>query len=135
MNKFYMATSHGTYAESTIKTLEMITGDSMPYVSLLSDMSKVSLKEQYLTLLEPNADKEIIIFVDVLCGTPFNCLMEIKLEYPHYNITLVTGLSLILIVEVLDSDRVNNEVLSNVFENTKIIREIEFDSQIGEEED
>lgn len=135
MSNVYIATSHGTYAENTVKTLEMITGDSIPYVSLLSDMSKESLKEKYLTLLEINHDKEIIFFVDVVSGTPFNTLMEIKYQYPHYNITLITGLSLLMVIEVLENEGINDAVLSNIFEGTRVFNELENHTQIGEEED
>ncbi len=131
---FYIATSHGSYAESTISTLKMITGESMPFISFYEEMSKKDLKKKYLEIFKNNCGKEFIVFVDILGGTPFNVLAEIKYEQTDLNIALITGFSLVMIIEVLENG-VTKKTLENIFEMTKIIEKFTINSEEGEEED
>lgn len=130
----YIATSHGPYAEGCVQTLKMLTGDEILAVSFLDSMSKEDLKKQFLYILEENPTESYVFFVDIFGGTPFNVLVEIKYEYPQYHISVVTGLSLLMLMGVLE-EGYSEEVINNINNNIHIVDQIEFTSQSGEEED
>lgn len=132
---YYIAASHGDYAKGTVNAYEMLTGETMPYASFLSNMSKDDLKKEYLNIINENKDeKDIAILVDIFAGTPFNVATELKYERTDLNITIVTGLSLLMLLAISDLG-VCDESLNNVFEMTKIIKETNISSDMGEEEE
>ncbi|MCX3066653.1 hypothetical protein OQE61_04015 [Cetobacterium somerae] len=130
----YIATSHGEYAKGTIETLKMLTGEEVSYISFLNGMSKEELKKIYLKFLNENKSKKYVFVTDIFAGTPFNTLVEIKGEYMNLDIIIITGLSLILLIELLDNG-VSKNLFESLIENTKIIEKIEMSSILGEEED
>ncbi|MDK2818122.1 MAG: hypothetical protein KFW21_01565 [Spirochaetota bacterium] len=130
----YIATSHGMYAESTVSTLQMLTGDTIPFVSFLNSMSKEDLKRKYLEIFNQSEEKEFVFFVDISGGTPFNVLLELKYERKDLDIKLVTGLSLLMLIEILENE-LSEESIQNIFNMTKIITELTIDSYEGEEEE
>lgn len=130
----YIATSHGEYAKGTIETLKMLTGEELPYISFTNEMSKEDLKKKYLEFLIKNNSEKYIFITDIFAGTPFNVLIELKGENPDLNIVIITGLSLILLMELLENG-INEDIFKTLIDNTKIIDKIEIKSILGEEED
>lgn len=130
----YIATSHGEYAKGTTETLKMLTGEEVPYISFTSEMSKEELKTGYLEILKENKSEKYIFITDIFAGTPFNVLIELKAENLNLDITIITGLSLILLIELLENG-ISENFFESIIENTKIIDKIEVNSVLGEEED
>lgn len=130
----YITTSHGEYAKGTIETLKMLTGEELPYISFTNEMSKEDLKKKYLEFLIKNNSEKYIFITDIFAGTPFNVLIELKGENPDLNIVIITGLSLILLIELLENG-INEDIFKTLIDNTKIIDKIEIKSILGEEED
>ncbi len=129
----FVATSHGNYAKETVKTLEMLTGEQMLYISFKPNQSKENLKNKYYTLIEQVNNNPIVFIVDIFSGTPFNALIEIKGENIEWDITLITGLSLTMLIE-LTQNGLNDDFKSNLWDLTKIISTSNFDFNFGEEE-
>ncbi|MGL5254644.1 MAG: PTS sugar transporter subunit IIA [Brevinema sp.] len=129
----YIATSHGNYAESTVYTLKMLTGDTIPFICFLENMSKDDLKALYLKKMDEYEGEELIFLVDLFGGTPFNVLIELKYEYPNRKFTIVTGLSLVMLISILESGL--EEITENMSNALKIITEIDTSLKAGEEED
>ena len=96
-SKLFVCT-HGRFGEELIRTAEMIVGeikDVTPF-SLLPGTSPEELKEAVRNELEKSSGESFLCLVDLLGGTPFNVMAELRKEF---DITIVTGLNLPMFLE------------------------------------
>lgn len=96
--------SHGDYCYGAKNSLEMIIGPSpnLLCVSVTPSMNntdvQVQMEEAYGVLRK--ACDEVLIFTDLLCGTPNN--IAVRLMMTENNITVLTGYNLAILVELVN---------------------------------
>jgi len=86
--------THGRFGEELLKTAEGIAGkqEKVEAITLLSSESKEALKEKILDSLQRLESKNgLLIFTDMVGGTPCNISLPIAKEEP---IEVITGINL-----------------------------------------
>lgn len=112
--------SHGAYCEGARDSLEMIIGkcEHLTTVSVVPTMNPTQVQEDMCRKVEELKKdcEEILIFTDLVCGTPNNVAARIMLE--NENITLVSGYNLAILVEIINrrnnSEQNVQELLSDI---------------------
>lgn len=97
--------THGNFGKELIKSVEMIMGEQEDVKALglsLGD-SVDSLREEAdnIVVENQNAEKENIVFVDILGGSPSN--VALYLLKKHNNIKLITGVNMLMLIEFFQS--------------------------------
>lgn len=89
--------THGRFGEEIIKSAKLILGESELFeaVSLLPEMSLENYLEEADKALS-NADENVIVFVDLLGGTPSNVFTILSKKY---NYPIVTGVNLPVLLD------------------------------------
>ena len=116
MNLFIV--THGKLSVALKETLEMFFGETegITTFSLLPDSDYEVLKSSVeKEMLKLPTGSEILIFVDIFHGTPFNVCAELLGTYiDEYSIECFTGVNMPLLMEAYAQ---RNESLSIVSEN------------------
>jgi PTS system N-acetylgalactosamine-specific IIA component len=73
---------------------------------------KNDLEKEVQVLLEQEKCDAVIIFVDLLGGTPFRTAMEVA--HPYDNIEVITGVSLTLLVEAAGARIVGSDLETTI---------------------
>ncbi|NLU10837.1 MAG: PTS mannose/fructose/sorbose family IIA subunit [Tepidanaerobacter acetatoxydans] len=98
-NKIIVAT-HGNLAESLVETSQMIMGkaDNVYVLGLQPGMDIDQYRKDLVDeiLREPECD--VLIMLDLIAGTPFNSIIS---TLDKSNVSLVTGVNLPMLIEVL----------------------------------
>lgn len=111
----FVLVSHGDYAMSALKSVEMIVGkiENAFTVGLFEDMSKNDLYSELECIINKYKKDSILIMNDIYGGTPFNVTMEFKMR--SENISVITGFNLMLLLSVFTSKSQNiNDILEKV---------------------
>jgi len=114
--------SHGYMAEETLKSAEMIIGDikNTKSIAMHSNYSTDATKEIMKdTLKEFDSYEEVIIFADLLGGTPCNLILqEVVSDKDKYK--LISGFDLGIIIETLSIVNSNGEFeIKDIIESGK----------------
>ena len=89
--------SHGQLAEGLKMTLEMIVGEQ-PTLDVISFMPEEEVDFVYNQAKKLCVDeKEVLFFVDIWGGTPFNQLSKFVEEHPSYR--MLSGMNLPMVLE------------------------------------
>lgn len=92
--------SHGDFAQALVTSAEMITG-KMPDIeifSLLPGMSMEDFQKCIIARLEiTGLDTRYLCLIDLYGGTPCTTILSLM---KHYQIDVVTGLNLAMLIEV-----------------------------------
>lgn len=93
--------THGSFGEEMIKSAEMIVGElqEVKAFPLLPNMSPEEYSKAIAAELE-KTEEAAIVLTDMMVGTPFNVAAMLSREY---NISIVTGLNLPMLLEVYDN--------------------------------
>ena len=96
-----LVSTHGSTAKSLIETTEMICGkqSQCEAVSFAMGQSTDDFQQQLQKKLEElqHFGSEIVCFVDLKGGTPFNTLVRLMADFP--NIEIVTGVNVPMLLE------------------------------------
>lgn len=95
-------TGHGKFALGLGDAIQMVTGDHEHFACVPFEADKAASYEDDLRAAIKNLYQEteaVLVFVDLLGGTPFNKSMLISAEYE--NLEVVTGTNLPMLIECL----------------------------------
>ena len=114
--------SHGNMAEETLKSAEMIIGNIenatsiAMYSNYSTDITKKIMKD---TLKEFSSHEKVIIFADLLGGTPCNLILqEVVNDNDKYE--LISGFNLGMVIETLSVVNYSGEFeIKNIIESGK----------------
>jgi mannose/fructose/sorbose-specific phosphotransferase system IIA component len=105
--------THGIYASSLIKSLEMVSGkiEKIEAIELEQGESIESLQEKIKKTIIKLDTAEVLIMVDLLGGTPYNA-SSIELQNP--NINIITGINMPMILEILPHRNEGIDIVSQI---------------------
>ncbi|MEG0034860.1 MAG: PTS sugar transporter subunit IIA [Bacilli bacterium] len=98
VNNLLIAT-HGCLAKELVDTATLIFGEHKGIVTycLKEGMHVESFKLELESYIEEHKDENVLVLVDLLSGSPFNCMIpSLKSE----NVYLITGVNLPMVLEV-----------------------------------
>lgn len=97
----FLVTGHGEFSKGLLSSINMIAGEQEGieevnfYENANLEEYEMHLKEKVESLLDKN--KGVIIFTDLLGGSPFRTAMMIASEFEH--VEVVTGTNLPMLIE------------------------------------
>lgn len=116
MRKFIIA-SHGSLSKGIIDSATMIAGNinNVQYLSVNPGDGQEIIHSKIKQLINPEMNTEIVILTDLLGGSVTNAFID---YIKDYNIQIVTGVNLPLVLEMLLSDQSIelNELLNNAIQ-------------------
>jgi len=135
----FVLTGHGHFATGLGSSVELIAGqqESFKMVDFDGNTSQEDLTKQYVAAIEECGNKEVIICTDLIGGTPFKTACELKYAHTEYNIEVMSGTNLGLLLEGLMSRSFieEAETLANNLVNTGKDQVIRFElAQVKEVE-
>lgn len=94
------AIAHGEMAIETLKSAEMIMGplEDVKAIPFYSNESREQLMDKIEKELHQQGENDYLFIVDLKGGTPFNVSLLLSNKY---NITVVTGLNLPILLEAI----------------------------------
>ncbi|MGF7398336.1 PTS sugar transporter subunit IIA [Thermoanaerobacterium thermosaccharolyticum] len=108
----FLIIGHNHFGSGILSAAEMIIGKqkNIEYIDFLPDFDTALLDEAINQTLEKlNYSEGIIIFTDLIGGSPFNRSMVVFTEKPEYNIHVLSGTNLPILIEALNlRERINN---------------------------
>lgn len=116
-------TSHGDFCKGAVDSLNMIIGrsENLESVSVTPTSSvqdvETEMEQKYLKLLDNCT--EVLIFTDLICGTPNNIAVKLLMKYD--NITIFTGYNLAILVELINRRNCGCNHISELLEDAKDI--------------
>lgn len=114
--KGIIITGHGNFATGLASTLKLVMGEQEKtfFIDFTEDLSSNELNRKIENaILELNTDEGILIFTDILGGTPFNESSMLATKYS--NITVFGGTNMAMLFEAFDI-REENEISSIIEE-------------------
>jgi PTS system mannose-specific IIA component len=92
--------SHGDLSKQLIKSAEMIAGpaENVYAVTLQPGDKPETFSERVDETMEKIGDQEILILIDILCGTPYNITAR---QVMKDNVECVTGANLPMLIEAI----------------------------------
>lgn len=114
--KGIIITGHGNFATGLASTLKLVMGEQEKtfFIDFTEDLSSNELNRKIENaILELNTDEGILIFTDILGGTPFNESSMLATKYS--NIIVFGGTNMAMLFEAFDI-REENEISSIIEE-------------------
>lgn len=92
--------SHGCFCEELIRSAQMLYGEMEDVIALplRVGMDPVDYENQFNEIID-RYDGDIIVFVDMFGGTPFNTLIKVGCRRP---LCAVTGVNMTMLFQALD---------------------------------
>lgn len=118
--KFLLIT-HGKLAEGLLDSAKMLIGElnNVDYISFDEKMGIDELELSIRNYVQENKSDEILIFTDILGGTPFNVATLVTSEFN--NITIIYGLNLPIFIECyINKDSYNLKDIKNFISTNAI---------------
>ena len=120
--KFVFIITHGNFGIELLKSVEMIMGEQKDATALglrLGD-SVDNLRSKAEDIITENqmANKDIIILVDILGGSPSNIALYMLRKY--INVNLITGVNMPMLIEIFQSREVKetDELLEKAIDSS-----------------
>lgn len=136
--KTIILVAHGKLAIEMKHSAEMIFGSLPDFsaVEFCKEDGLETIKEKIITATSPEA-KEVIIFTDLFCGTPYNAGCAVCLEQTEKNYEVLSGMSLPLVLEMASMlyTATSQEIIEHCKEAAATIVRSFKDQVIDEEED
>lgn len=138
--RYFILVSHGTFAPGLHNALGMMAGadrEDIRSTSLLDGMDVDTYRKKFATLVaDLTAEDEILLFADIIGGSPLTIAMEVLTERNLMQNTVAIGgmsLPLVLTAAFSDADASLREVADEVMEEGRSqIKAFRLD---GEEDD
>lgn len=114
--KGIIITGHGNFATGLASTLKLVMGEQEKtfFIDFTEELSSNELNRKIENaILELSTDEGILIFTDILGGTPFNESSILATKYS--NITVFGGTNMAMLFEAFDI-REENEISSIIEE-------------------
>lgn len=103
--KAVLIITHGNFGKELLKSVEMIMGEQedAKALGLCPGESADELREKAEDIIieNQNAEKDNIVFVDILGGSPSNAALYLLKKYK--NIKLITGVNMLMLIEFFQS--------------------------------
>ncbi len=117
--KYVVMVSHGTFANGLHSAIKMMSGERSDVLStnLQDGMSTDTFVDNFTKLIEPiQAEDDVILFADILSGSPFTNALNVLSEKNLLENTLVfAGMNMPAVLTcVLMKDNMDNEMLKSV---------------------
>ena len=106
-----IVTGHANFSTGLTSSVDLIAGEQQSYcaVDFLPTYSTEDLTRELLRALDELKDCEgIIIFTDLMGGTPFNVAAQLARD--RKDIQVIAGTNLPMLVEVVMSRKFNNDL-------------------------
>ena len=116
MNKIIVA-SHGGLAGGLLDAARLIVGTTEDVFAfgLMPEEKPEDFKERLYKEIDSDPDRGVLVLLDILCGTPFNSVIE-KLR--QSNVQVVIGVNLPMLLESILHQGDELEALSAYVEET-----------------
>lgn len=100
--KGIIVTGHGNFASGIESTMRLIMGEQEKtvFIDFKEGMTNIELSENIEKVVKEIGEKGVLIFTDILGGTPFNEAAMISTKYS--NIYVFAGLNMAMLFEALD---------------------------------
>lgn len=97
----FIVTGHGSFAKGLLSSLELITGktENIIGVDFTHDVSPKDLEQKINDAYKELNCKEVVIFTDLVGGTPFKT--SVKLKLARKNIEVLSGTNLSMLGETV----------------------------------
>lgn len=104
-DKYILIITHGKFGVELLKSVEMIVGEQ-DNVSALSlnpgeDVDELRNQAERIIIENQSDNKDTIIFVDILGGSPSNIALYLVKKYKE--IKLITGVNMFMLIEAFHS--------------------------------
>ena len=133
----FILVSHGMYAMEMKNSLKMITGDisNVFDACLLPDEGLDQFKEK-LTALKKEIEKydEVIVFVDLMGGTPCNAAISVFME--EQRVSVIAGMNFpMVLAALLEEEMTTEELISGGKDGIVNVKAIKQSMSFEEEEE
>ncbi|WP_279119358.1 PTS sugar transporter subunit IIA [Fusobacterium varium] len=100
--KGIIVTGHGNFASGIESTMKLIMGEQekIAFIDFKEGMTNIELSENIEKIVKEIGEKRVLIFTDILGGTPFNEAAMISTKYN--NIHVFAGLNMAMLFEAID---------------------------------
>ena len=100
--KGIIVTGHGNFASGIESTMKLIMGEQEKnvFINFKEGMTNIELSENIEKIVKKIGEKGVLIFTDILGGTPFNEAAMISTKYE--NIHVFAGLNMAMLFEAID---------------------------------
>ncbi|MHD0317645.1 MULTISPECIES: PTS sugar transporter subunit IIA [Fusobacterium] len=100
--KGIIVTGHGNFASGIESTMKLIMGEQEKtvFIDFKEGMTNIELSENIEKIVKEIGEKGVLIFTDILGGTPFNEAAMISTKYD--NIHVFAGLNMAMLFEAID---------------------------------
>lgn len=90
--------SHGSFAQACLKSAEMLAGETngITAIGLCESTGVEAFKKAFWAEVERHGEKDLLVMVDIMGGTPSNLALEACTTNPR--ITVFTGLNVPMVV-------------------------------------
>lgn len=103
--KAVLIITHGKFGIELLKSVEMIMGEQEDAIALGLNLGESvdDLRNEVESILGKNwdEDKDTIVLVDILGGSPSNISLYMLKKYNH--IKLITGVNMLMLIELFES--------------------------------
>ena len=87
--------------------------DNFHPISFLAEEGLDSLQEKISGIMEA-LNSPVLVFTDIFCGTPYNASCSVALKNPQFDMSIISGMSLPLVLEL--AILINSKSISEVSE-------------------
>lgn len=106
--KYVLIITHGKFGAELLKSVEMIIGEQ-DNVSALSlspgeDVDELRNQAERIIIKNQSDNKDTIIFVDILGGSPSNVALYMVKKYKE--VKLITGVNMFMLIEAFHSKEI-----------------------------
>ena len=117
----FIITGHGNFATGLMSSVKLITGleKALVAIDFEESMSSDTLRDELVSQVKSiNESEAIVIFTDIVGGTPFN--QSVLLKNENDNIEVVAGTNLPILIEaVLSQESDVDSLLSKLIDSGK----------------
>lgn len=132
--KAVLIITHGNFGIELLKSVEMIMGEQKDAtalgLSLGDSVDDLRNEAERIIVENQSEDKDTIVFVDILGGSPSNVSLYMLKKYN--NIKLITGVNMLMLIEMFQSrdfDELDELVDKTIYSSIDGIKKFEFNEE------
>ncbi|AHJ34571.1 MAG: PTS sugar transporter [Lacticaseibacillus rhamnosus] len=102
-------TGHGNFATGLGSSVALLAGkqENFDFVDFTEDMGEADVDAKLRSLIKP--EESVLIFTDLVGGTPYKCAAKIAYEMSDRDIAVVAGCNLASLLETIFGEYSNSE--------------------------